>query len=452
MQKATRNTFTQKGFEVQKINQSGIWAYVESSYLNPDFDSACNNYELGEGEGRIISVARWIYRCKRLLRKSNHIAVSVDNGEVLEPCYLIEPSSEERLQDKTLVWLEPLPQLNGYVIIPGGLSRCGEGYGSSFLDCDSLLNCLCVTKTSYGNVTGLFVKKYDGRLEEVEDCYYYVSDACGIFLPLVADFRIEINGEQYSGVVLSASRDHFELRFFTILESPSMGRFSLGISGYYNHENGRGYFTITLYSRGGFYCRLGENDLDVLDSNCPPIPNLYITILPGRCISGTIRIRPYGIVTGGGHAYSPCCPIDRPSHYRTPYRIQYDFIIHTTGERVSGYTPRGLWDYVQQDNLIFLGSFSMGHIVRVDSCERLLLYFIVYCKDNVLFAAVTIRCLRFLWNELYAVMHIQPGYEDWDYSVEGCPNKPPTFYFTARPGRDLSGWFKLMPVDPNDPG
>ena len=451
MQKATRSIFTQKGSEVQKINQSGIWAYVESSYPNPDFDSACEGYEVSDGEGRIISVAKWIYRCKRLLRKNNHIAVSIDNGEVLEPCYLIEPSSDNRLQDKTLVWLEPLPQLNGYVIIPGGTSQCGEGYGSGLLDCDSLLNCLCVTKTSYGNVTGLFIKKYDGRLEEVEDCNYYVLGGCWWVIQYVADFQFEINGEQYSGTLMSYPRDDMHYFFFTALESPSLGRLSVYIRGRH-HENGFSGFSIYLYSYSSdFFCTLGLEDFDILAVNCPGSPRRYVTILPGRCISGTIRIRPYGIVTGGGYAYSPCCPIDRPSHYRTPYKIQYDLTINATGERISGYTARGLWGYLQQDNLIFTGHFSESVILSVGSCERLLVEFDVYCKDNMLFAAVTIRCLLFLWNRFYTMMHLQPGYEDWDYSVEGCPSNPPTFYFTARPGRDLSGWFKLMPVDPNDP-
>ena len=107
MQRATRGHFTQKGADVQKIDQGGIWAYIDSSYKNPNFDEACNDFDKKDGDDTIISVARWVYKCRRLLRKSKHIIVSIDNGEILEPCYFVEPSSESRLPNETLVWLEP---------------------------------------------------------------------------------------------------------------------------------------------------------------------------------------------------------------------------------------------------------------------------------------------------------------------------------------------------------
>jgi len=287
MQKTTRNAFTQKGAEVQKVDQSGIWAYVESSYLNPDFDSACEGYEVDNGEGRIISVARWIYRCKRLLRKSNHIAVSVDNGEVLEPCYLVEPSSEDRLQDKTLVWLEPLPQLNGYVMIPGGLSHCGEGYGyygygsgsesglgSSFLDCDSLLNCLCIEKNSEGRVTGLFVKKPDGNLVELAECDDFFD--CTTYGVYTADYHFQINGEEFSGTVgLGYNALGHNIRI----------KFAIRTQSFISQDNPYGIVWIIIYIRSWWrniwgrlpvwilvtdyfeyvrYCELGEDDLDII--------------------------------------------------------------------------------------------------------------------------------------------------------------------------------------------
>jgi len=128
MQKATRNTFSQKGAEVQKLDQSGIWAYIVFSYPNPYYDEVVSQEALVDGDDKIISVAKWVYKCKRLLKKSRHIAVSLDNGEILEPCYFIEPSSERRFDNGTVVWLEPLPQLNGYLLIPGGLPNLLQYY------------------------------------------------------------------------------------------------------------------------------------------------------------------------------------------------------------------------------------------------------------------------------------------------------------------------------------
>jgi len=124
MQRATRNTFYQKGGEVQKIDQHGIWAIIESSYLNPEYERICVQGETPEDEDTIISIAKWVYRCRRLLRKSGHIVVILDNGEIFEPCYFIEPSIHTRFENGTLVWLEPLPQLNGYLLFPGGLPEC----------------------------------------------------------------------------------------------------------------------------------------------------------------------------------------------------------------------------------------------------------------------------------------------------------------------------------------
>jgi len=457
MQKATRNTFTQKGSEVQKIIQSGIWAYVESSYLNPNFDSACNGYEVGEGEGRIISVAKWIYRCKRLLRKSNHIAVSVDNGEVLEPCYLIEPSSDDRLQDKTLVWLEPLPQLNGYVIIPGGTSQCGEGYGSgsglgpgssigsnpSLGDCDSLLNCLCVEKNSEGRVTGLFVKKSNGILEEVGACHLFYTP-CFIWGPYVADYQIQVAGEQHSGTMMHRGR--YDFNFEDRIVSQLFSRFTtISLVGDFYRNPDRSFgeldvFFIQLLDPYSFNCVLRKNDVDIVISGCPGAPTFYITILPGRCISGWFTVRLAGTRTGGGRGYSPCCPAEHPVHLGTHYIVQYDLTINDIGLHITGYSDSGLWANTGD----FYAIARRWDSDVWDACRYVEILFSLLCGNNMLFASVYLRCS--FTNRLYT-MHLQPGYEEWESSVEGCPDFP-IFYFVSKPGRSLSGWFKVMPYRP----
>jgi hypothetical protein len=45
-------------------------------------------------------------------------------------------------------------------------------------------------------------------------------------------------------------------------------------------------------------------------------------------------------------------------------------------------------------------------------------------------------------------IHMQPGYDDWELSIEGCPEQP-SFYFIAKPGRCMSGWFKIIPYNPD---
>jgi len=84
-QRATRNTFIQKGAEVQKIDQGGIWAQIVDSYPNPDFESVCFSQEVGSGSGNddeFVSIAKWVYKCRRLIRKSGHIVASIRNGEI----------------------------------------------------------------------------------------------------------------------------------------------------------------------------------------------------------------------------------------------------------------------------------------------------------------------------------------------------------------------------------
>jgi len=458
MQKATRNAFTQKGFEVQKINQSGIWAYVESSYLNPDFDSACNGYEVGEGEGRIISVAKWIYRCKRLLRKSNHIAVSVDNGEVLEPCYLIEPSSDDRLQDKTLVWLEPLPQLNGYVIIPGGLSHCGEGYGyygygsgwesgigSGLSDCDRLLNCLCVNKNNEGIVTDLLVKKPSGALvTAIRWCGEgYICDFWG---PYFIEYQLETSsGERLEG----ATRWLWGGAglFITILRTSTWGvvqlKFYTREPSWLTEGKSRAWISVERYPDAPIdpFCVLYPEDIDSLTVGCPGAPTVYFTILPGRCISGSFVLRPFGMrIGGGGGRYTPCCP--RPGVLLEGlYIAQYDVTIHRVGTvggvplqpiRLTGFSYPSTW---HRDSRPFV---SLGLNGRGDS-----IYFRLRCIDNNLFVSVIFSDFGTSCG-----MHMQPGYDDWELSIEGCPEQP-AFYFTAKPGRCMSGWFKVIPYNPD---
>ena len=457
MQKATRSIFTQKGSEVQKINQSGIWAYVESSYPNPDFDSACNGYELGEGEGKIISVAKWIYRCKRLLRKSNHVAVSVDNGEVLEPCYLIEPSSEDRLQDKTLVWLEPLPQLNGYVIIPGGTSQCGEGYGSgsglgpgsslgsnpSLGDCDSLLNCLCVAKDSEGRVTGLFVKKPNGNLVEMGECYYpFDCIASGVY---TADYHFQINGEEFSGTSNLSYHSGNQVIFPIATQSFRSENNPFGIvyvriyfPRYWRDIWGRPFANIVVsdYYDWVRYCVLREDDLDVVISGCEGLtPIYYITTLPGRCISGTFILRPIGTRVGGDRrGYAPCCPGEYPLDISV---VEYDLTLYRPGRPpVQQSGTSGGFGWVGNSFSARVLSRAVGGICSEG-------YFFFYAKCGVegrIYASLYYYC----WYDRVCGLHLQPGYDDLEFFAEGCPDRP-IFHFVVKPGRCMSGWFKIRP-------
>ena len=333
MQKATRNTFIQKGAEVQKIDQGGIWAQIVASYPNPDFESVCFSQEVGSGSGNddeFVSVAKWVYKCRRLIRKSGHIVASIRNGEIFHPCYFVEPSTEKRFDAGTIVWLEPLPQLNGYLMIPGGISRChpiygydygyygsgsdiGSGYldygsgigsgsgASGLVDCASLLNCLCVQKDSQGRVTGVFIKNPDGSLTEIMDCGSGSgsgigggSGSGGCCPQNGSEYVLECDfvafGQQYVGVIDSLFWTNGVWSIMPTALGPCDDG-SLAIDGAFVCNNGS--YTGGVEIRCGIdSCLITTNDVDITVTGCPGNPTIYLTIRPGRCASGSFVLRP----------------------------------------------------------------------------------------------------------------------------------------------------------------
>jgi len=337
-QRATRNTFIQKGAEVQKIDQGGIWAQIVDSYPNPDFESVCFSQEVGSGSGNddeFVSVAKWVYKCRRLIRKSGHIVASIRNGEIFHPCYFVEPSTEKRFDAGTIVWLEPLPQLNGYLMIPGGISRChpiygydygyygsgsdiGSGYldygsgigsgsgASGLVDCASLLNCLCVQKDSQGRVTGVFIKNPDGSLTEIMDCGSGIGSGIGggsgsggccpqNGSEYVLEYDFVVSGRTFSGVSYSLVwMWGITGQSFTIPNPPcDNGPPPVYLFVYFSArcENGNIYPSITLVC-GTPFCTLNPDDFEVTVTGCPGNPTIYLTIRPGRCASGSFVLRP----------------------------------------------------------------------------------------------------------------------------------------------------------------
>ena len=327
-QRATRNTFIQKGAEVQKIDQGGIWAQIVDSYPNPDFESVCFSQEVGSGSGNddeFVSVAKWVYKCRRLIRKSGHIVASIRNGEIFHPCYFVEPSTEKRFDAGTIVWLEPLPQLNGYLMIPGGISRChpiygydygyygsgsdiGSGYldygsgigsgsgASGLVDCASLLNCLCVQKDSQGRVTGVFIKNPDGSLTEIMDCGSGSGPSSGISgccappdgTEYVLDYDIVVFGVRCTGTT-SPEEWFASTIFWSFITSSCLScedSFSFGCD-----SNGNWNASFGIWC-DPYYCGLSTDDFDITVTGCPGNPTIYLTIRPGRCASGSFVIRP----------------------------------------------------------------------------------------------------------------------------------------------------------------
>ena len=332
-QRATRNTFIQKGAEVQKIDQGGIWAQIVDSYPNPDFESVCLSQESGNDD-EFVSVAKWVYKCRRLIRKSGHIVASIRNGEIFHPCYFVEPSTEKRFDAGTIVWLEPLPQLNGYLMIPGGISRChpiygydygsysyygsgsdigfgyldyGSGIGSGsgvsgLVDCASLLNCLCVQKDNQGRVTGVFIKNPDGSLTEIMDCGSG-SGGSGSGLEnccppdgteYVLEYNFSVFGKSYSGTT-NPQTWGAGIIGWSLTEPDPDCVFGLQWTLYTTCANtggmGAPFFGATC---GNLDCYLDawESNWDITVTGCPGLPTAYFTIKPGRCASGSFVLRP----------------------------------------------------------------------------------------------------------------------------------------------------------------
>jgi hypothetical protein len=334
-QRATRNTFTQKGAEVQKIDQGGIWAQIVSSYPNPDFDSVCFSEAVGSGSGNddeFVSVAKWVYKCRRLIRKSSHIVASIKNGEIFHPCYFVEPSTEKRFETGTIVWLEPLPQLNGYLMIPGGLSRChpiygygsygsygsgsdiGSGYlgygsgtsgigsGSGLVDCASLLNCLCVQKDSQGRVTGVFIRNPNGSLTEIMECgsggigsgsgLEYCCPPDGT--EYVLEYNFTVFGKSYSGTTAPQSWGPGIIGWSGTFSDPGC---EWGLQWtFYTHCSPIGGILAPFFGAvcGNMICDVHAwpENWDITVTGCPGLPTAYFTIKQGNCASGTFILRP----------------------------------------------------------------------------------------------------------------------------------------------------------------
>ena len=474
MQKATRNTFYQKGGDVQKIDQGGVWAIVIESYLNPDYDRICLSGESWDGEDKIISVAKWVYRCKRLLRKSGHIVVSIENGEILEPCYFIEPSIHTRFENGTLVWLEPLTQLNGYLLFPGGIPDCpsseyyyeygsgsGTGIGSDsgyygsvsgsgidygsgtsgtgvtgIIDCSALLNCLCVQKDNQGRVTGVFIKNPDGSLTEIMDCGSG-SGGSGIGggneiccppsnLAYILEYNFVVEGFQVSGSTNPQFWNNNEFSASSISYHPWCGG-ALFVGFMFSCINNPRERPVVWFLCDGISCALyPEDDMGITVNGCPDRPEYHVTF-DGVCASGAFILRPASGNSGGssgnnggggGGNNQACCPPNGAAYVM-------DYNITLSGTPFSGTSDVNIWNF-----------WGIGWFISMGGQNCYLLTQATCNNGNVSFS----------------LSYMCPGQnciadaDDFDYTITGCPGNP-TINITVKPGHPcLSGSFTLRPV------
>jgi len=453
MQKATRNTFNQKGAEVQKLDQSGIWAYIVFSYPNPYYDEVVSQEVLVDGGDKIISVAKWVYKCKRLIKKSRHIAASLDNGEILEPCYFIEPSSERRFENGTVVWLEPLPQLNGYLLIPGGLPNLLQYYED--YDYEDEDNGGIIRPPWWGYYYYDDYYYYDYRPSSPPPPFDDDSDGGGgggdsdlgdywYYYPYDYQYGSGYYGSGYwpdgSGHWPGGGFDCYDLlsclcvrkdsdgkvtgvfirlpngNLIEIMDCDLFGDPGSGMGGYWGYYYGSDYYAGSIGSGG-----IGGGDGGGGGGGGGGGSYGY-NYGSGSYASGSSDSGSGGTSGSGGGGYGgtggECCPPDG-----SWYVLDYDLEI--LGDTISGTSDPKQWS----DNTITWNNGVTGIPDCVEGAS-------FTCILGSLTGGYVLHC-----NWYQCALDT----DDFDITVTGCPGLP-TFYITIKPGRCASGSFVLRPV------
>jgi hypothetical protein len=185
------------------------------------------------------------------------------------------------------------------------------------------------------------------------------------------------------------------------------------------------------------FCEALGLDFDISVTGCPGNPTIYATVKPGHpCLSGTFVLRPASGAGGGGgnnggggnpggggggNGLQWCCPPNI-----SQYAIDYSF---TMNDNEYYGTISSAWLSSQYNA-------TASHISP--ECGYLYFEFHLECNDLYLSAVLKVICFRSLLSML-----TYPG--DLDVVVSNCPGLP-TFIFTIKPGRDLSGGFTVRPL------
>ena len=164
--RAPRHTFKQAGAKVQRMDQPGCWAVVVYSQYNTSSGDMSREYWQSIYGENYVSTARYVYTCQRVVLgdPTEHIILESGKNEIFFPCYHVGNSV---LHNGALVWLEPAPSLDCYLIytFPNRLAQ------SSYAPlCLASLQSLCVERDNQGRITNIYYINQQGDRVVVPNC------------------------------------------------------------------------------------------------------------------------------------------------------------------------------------------------------------------------------------------------------------------------------------------
>jgi len=191
------------------------------------------------------------------------------------------------------------------------------GSAPSGVPCTDCLARLCVVRDDTGRIVDIYYYTDDGDQVRVPDCGYYGSAPSssgssggssggggggggGGCCPqngsnYVLEYDFVVSGRTFSGVSQSLGWMWGIIGWsFTIPNPPcDDGPPPLYLFMYFSArcENGNIYPSVTLVC-GTPFCTLNPSDFAITVTGCPGNPTIYLTILPGRCASGSFVLRP----------------------------------------------------------------------------------------------------------------------------------------------------------------
>jgi hypothetical protein len=201
----------------------------------------------------------------------------------------------------------------------GGSAPSSGGGGISCSDC---LARLCVVRDQTGRIVDIYYYTDSGDYVRVLDCGYYRSEPSSASEPssdgggdsggdsggsggggsnnlccpppnsqYVIDYYLTIDEDSYSG---SVQGSWFGNIFYAYARhSSQLCLFDLNINFSFVCNTLGPLGSIEFVCMGTTICNLQIiGDTQVTISNCPNLPTFYVSILPGRCASGSFVLRP----------------------------------------------------------------------------------------------------------------------------------------------------------------
>ena len=201
---------------------------------------------------------------------------------------------------------------------PSSYPDSGGSVPSGGVPCGECLARLCVVRDETGRIVDIYYYTDDGDYVRVPDCGYYGSEPSSGSTSepssdsgggsggeggsnnqccpppnsqYIVDYNLTISGNSYSGSVQGIWFGNVFYAYAT--HNSPLCPFGLNINFSLTCNTAGVLGSIEFTCMGTTICNVQVlTDTEVTVSNCPNLPTFYVSILPGRCASGSFTIRP----------------------------------------------------------------------------------------------------------------------------------------------------------------